>query len=179
MQEGAGNGEGLSSTSLDLTCCSSSPRSASYAQARLTLKGGGSGLSAGSCGSCNEVGCTAAVLYDSSESTSDQTTEPTPSELLADLSPRPSTQQLSFKDKVVVVTGAGGGLGKAYSTFFASRGAKVLVNDFSKEAADKAVKEINDAGGEAIANYSDVTQGAEIIKQVMDKWGRVDILLNK
>lgn len=79
----------------------------------------------------------------------------------------------------MVVTGAGGGLGKAYSTFFASRGAKVLVNDFSKEAADKAVKEINDAGGEAIANYSDVTKGAEIIKQVMDKWGRVDILLNK
>lgn len=79
-----------------------------------------------------------------------------------------------------MVTGAGGGLGKAYSTFFGSRGAKVLVNDFSKEAADKVVKEINDQGvGEAIANYSDVTKGGEIIQQVMEKWGRVDVLINK
>jgi NADP-dependent 3-hydroxy acid dehydrogenase YdfG len=56
----------------------------------------------------------------------------------------------------------------------------VLVNDFSKEAADKVVKEINDQGvGEAIANYSDVTKGGEIIEQVMQKWGRVDVLINK
>ncbi|KAK4047301.1 hypothetical protein OIV83_005479 [Microbotryomycetes sp. JL201] len=86
---------------------------------------------------------------------------------------------LQFKDKVVVVTGAGGGLGKAYSVFFASRGANVVINDFSKEAADKAVKEINDRdGGRAVANYDSVTDGANIIKQAVDKFGRVDILIN-
>ncbi|ORY86715.1 putative multifunctional beta-oxidation protein [Leucosporidium creatinivorum] len=87
--------------------------------------------------------------------------------------------ELSFKNKIIIVTGAGGGLGKSYSTFFGSRGAKVLVNDFSKEAADKVVKEINDQGvGEAVANYSDVTKGGEIVKQAMEKWGRVDVLIN-
>lgn len=90
-----------------------------------------------------------------------------------------SNRQLDFKDKVVVVTGAGGGLGKAYSVFFASRGANVLINDFSKESADKAVKEINDRdGGRAIANYDSVTDGGKIIKQAVDKWGKVDILIN-
>ncbi|KAK4055386.1 hypothetical protein OIO90_003224 [Microbotryomycetes sp. JL221] len=86
---------------------------------------------------------------------------------------------LDFKGKVVVVTGAGGGLGKAYSVFFASRGANIVINDFSKEAADKAVQEINDRdGGRAVANYDSVTDGGNIIKQAMEKFGRVDILIN-
>lgn len=63
---------------------------------------------------------------------------------------------------------------------FASRGANICINDFSKEAADKAVKEINDGnGGKAIANYDSVTDGGKIVKQAFDKWGRVDILINK
>ncbi|SCZ87443.1 BZ3500_MvSof-1268-A1-R1_Chr2-2g04909 [Microbotryum saponariae] len=87
--------------------------------------------------------------------------------------------ELQYKDKVVIVTGAGGGLGKAYSVFFASRGANILVNDLSRENADKAVKEINDAGkGQAIANYNSATEGNAIVKQAVDKWGRVDILIN-
>ena len=66
--------------------------------------------------------------------------------------------QISFKNRVVVVTGAGGGLGKTYALFYASRGAKVLVNDLGttpdgKKAADLAVEQITQAGGEAIANY--------------------------
>ena len=91
--------------------------------------------------------------------------------------------QISFKNRVVVVTGAGGGLGKTYALFYASRGAKVLVNDLGttpdgKKAADLAVEQITQAGGEAIANYDSNAQGAKIIQQAIDKWGRVDILIN-
>ncbi|KOS13932.1 multifunctional beta-oxidation protein [Malassezia pachydermatis] len=97
----------------------------------------------------------------------------------------PATEngKISFKNRVVVITGAGGGLGKTYALFFASRGAKVLVNDLGqtpdgKKAADLVVEEITKNGGEAIANYDSNTEGAKIIQQVIDKWGRVDILIN-
>ncbi|PWZ02886.1 putative multifunctional beta-oxidation protein [Testicularia cyperi] len=99
----------------------------------------------------------------------------------------PSTEngKISFKNRVVVVTGAGNGLGRAYAHFFSSRGAKILVNDLgpsandkSKKAADVVVQEIEKAGGEAIANYDSNTEGAKIIQQAIDKWGRVDILIN-
>lgn len=72
-----------------------------------------------------------------------------------------------------------------YALFFASRGAKVLVNDLgpsaqdkSKKAADVVVEEITKAGGEAIANYNSNTEGDKIIQQVIDKWGRVDVVIN-
>ncbi|GAA5945274.1 hypothetical protein JCM3775_007418 [Rhodotorula graminis] len=88
-------------------------------------------------------------------------------------------KELAFTDKVVIVTGAGGGLGRAYTLFFASRGAKVLVNDLSRDNADKVVAEVKAAGkGDAIANYDSATEGDKIVKQVVDKWGRVDILIN-
>ncbi|PKI84989.1 hypothetical protein MVES1_000810 [Malassezia vespertilionis] len=99
--------------------------------------------------------------------------------------PATDNGKISFKNRVVVITGAGGGLGKTYALFFASRGAKVLVNDLgvstkdkNKKAADEVVEEITSAGGEAIANYDSNTEGAKIIKQVIEKWGRIDILIN-
>ncbi len=67
-----------------------------------------------------------------------------------------------FENKVVVVTGAGGGLGKAYASLFAALGAKVVVNDFgtttsgeghSTKAADIVCQQIKSAGGIAVANY--------------------------
>lgn len=62
------------------------------------------------------------------------------------------------------------------STFFASRGANVLINDLSRASADAAVKEINDkSGGRAIANYDSVTEGGKIVQQALDKWGRIDV----
>ena len=69
-----------------------------------------------------------------------------------------------FESKVVVITGAGGGLGKAHALEFASRGAKVVVNDLggagdgtgSGDAADVVVEETRAAGGEAIANTASV-----------------------
>lgn len=94
-----------------------------------------------------------------------------------------------FEGKVVVITGAGGGLGKAHALEFASRGAKVVVNDLggsgdgtgSSDAADLVVDEIKAAGGEAIANKASVSDKAgaqSIIDDAVSAFGTVDILVN-
>ncbi|KAG0705683.1 hypothetical protein DFH29DRAFT_1029857 [Suillus ampliporus] len=85
---------------------------------------------------------------------------------------------LSFKGHTVVVTGAGGGLGKVYSLLFASRGANVVVNDFNAEAAQKVVDEIKKAGGSAVTNTSSVTDGAAVIQSAISAFGGVSILIN-
>ncbi|KAL4932340.1 putative peroxisomal multifunctional beta-oxidation protein (MFP) [Aspergillus undulatus] len=95
--------------------------------------------------------------------------------------------ELRFDNQTVVVTGAGGGLGKAYALFFASRGANVVVNDLggshkgegkSNKAADVVVDEIKAAGGKAVANYDSVENGDGIIDTAIKNFGRVDILIN-
>ena len=95
--------------------------------------------------------------------------------------------QLRFDDRVVVVTGAGNGLGRAHALLFGRRGAKVVVNDLGgrsdgagegSEAADQVVAEIVEAGGEAVANYDSVVEGANIIQTALDTWGRVDVVVN-
>ena len=94
-----------------------------------------------------------------------------------------------FKDKVVIVTGAGGGLGKSHAIEFANRGAKVVVNDLggsgdgtgSGDAADAVVDEIKAAGGEAIANKASVSDKAgaqSIVDDAVAAFGTVDILVN-
>ena len=97
---------------------------------------------------------------------------------------------ISFKDKVAIVTGAGGGLGRCHALQFAERGAKVIVNDLggsvdgsggSSEAADKVVDEITAMGGDAISNGSSVTDKAGVKKLVDDAmaaYGRIDVLVN-
>ncbi|KAJ7494672.1 peroxisomal hydratase-dehydrogenase-epimerase [Mycena galericulata] len=85
---------------------------------------------------------------------------------------------LSFKGHTVVVTGAGGGLGRTYSLLFASRGANVVVNDFNPEAAQKVVDQIVKAGGKAVTNTSSVTDGAAVIKSAIDAFGGITILIN-
>ncbi|KIM84914.1 hypothetical protein PILCRDRAFT_96628 [Piloderma croceum F 1598] len=85
---------------------------------------------------------------------------------------------LSFKGHTVVITGAGGGLGKAYALLYASRGANVVVNDFNPQAAQKVVDEIKKAGGKAVINSSSVTDGAAVIKTAVDSFGGVSILIN-
>ncbi|KAF4467890.1 peroxisomal hydratase-dehydrogenase-epimerase [Fusarium albosuccineum] len=96
-------------------------------------------------------------------------------------------EQLRYDGQVVVVTGAGGGLGKAYATFFGSRGASVVVNDLggsskgegnSTKAADVVVNEIKAAGGKAVANYDSVENGERIIETAIQAFGRIDILIN-
>ncbi|KAG8969122.1 hypothetical protein FRC03_004437 [Tulasnella sp. 419] len=85
---------------------------------------------------------------------------------------------LSYQGHTVIVTGAGGGIGRTYSLFFASRGANVVVNDVSKANADKVVAEITKAGGKAVANTSSVTDGAAVIQSALDNFGGVSILIN-
>ena len=95
--------------------------------------------------------------------------------------------QLRFDDRVVIVTGAGNGLGRCHALLFGSRGAKVVVNDLGgssdgdgqgSAAADKVVAEIIEAGGQAVANYDSVVDGAKIVQTAMDTWGRVDVVVN-
>jgi NAD(P)-dependent dehydrogenase (short-subunit alcohol dehydrogenase family) len=92
-----------------------------------------------------------------------------------------------FDERVVIVTGAGNGLGKSHALEFARRGAKVVVNDLggsafgdgaSKNAADQVVDEIVAAGGEAVANYDSVTDGNKIVQSALDNFGRIDVVVN-
>jgi NAD(P)-dependent dehydrogenase (short-subunit alcohol dehydrogenase family) len=96
---------------------------------------------------------------------------------------------ISFQDRVAIVTGAGGGLGRAYALELAKRGAKVVVNDLGasrdgtghSDAALSVVAEIEAAGGVAMANGGSVTefeQMAEMVAHAKEKWGGVHILIN-
>jgi NAD(P)-dependent dehydrogenase (short-subunit alcohol dehydrogenase family) len=85
---------------------------------------------------------------------------------------------LSYDGKVAIVTGAGAGLGKAYALALSARGAKIVVNDFSKAAADSAVAEIKAAGGVAVANYDSVEFGEKIVQTALDTYGGVHIIIN-
>ena len=97
---------------------------------------------------------------------------------------------IRFDHRVAVVTGAGGGLGRAHALLLAARGAKVVVNDLggtlgggggSNAAADKVVAEIVAAGGTAVPNYDNIAspEGARsLIQTAIDAYGRIDVLIN-
>lgn len=96
---------------------------------------------------------------------------------------------ISFQDRVAIVTGAGGGLGRAYALDLARRGAKVVVNDLGvardgtghSDAALQVVEEIKAAGGEAMSNGGSVTeyeQMVEMVAKAKEAWGGVHILIN-
>lgn len=94
---------------------------------------------------------------------------------------------LRFDGRVVLVTGAGGGLGRAYALAFAERGASVVVNDLGGDfkgvgkgslAADKVVEEIRRKGGKAVANYDSVEAGEKLVKTALDAFGRIDVVVN-
>ena len=96
---------------------------------------------------------------------------------------------ISFENRVAIVTGAGGGLGRAYALELAKRGAKIVVNDLGvardgtghSDAALEVVEEIRSLGGTAMSNGGSVTeydQMVAMVEQAKAEWGRVDILIN-
>lgn len=94
---------------------------------------------------------------------------------------------IRFDDRVVIITGAGNGLGKSHALEFARRGALVVVNDLGTStlgeghnrcAADDVVDEIVAAGGEAVANHDSVLDGDKIVQTALDNFGRLDIVVN-
>lgn len=97
---------------------------------------------------------------------------------------------IRFDDQVVIITGAGNGLGRSHALEFAKRGARVVVNDFggsrdgsggSSEAAQSVVDQIQSNGGQAVANGANVVDRNQVdglVKQTMDAFGRIDVLVN-
>ncbi len=97
---------------------------------------------------------------------------------------------IRFDDQVVIVTGAGNGLGKCHALEFARRGARVVVNDLggardgsgsSSDAAAEVVNQIESAGGQAMANGANVADAGQVdamVGEALEKWGRVDVLVN-
>jgi NAD(P)-dependent dehydrogenase (short-subunit alcohol dehydrogenase family) len=98
--------------------------------------------------------------------------------------------RISFEDRAVIVTGAGGGLGRGYALELARRGAQVLVNDLggaldgsggSSKPADRVVEEIQAIGGIAAASYDSVASpagGRRIVENCLDAFGRLDAVIN-
>lgn len=101
------------------------------------------------------------------------------------------SESIRLNDRVALVTGAGGGLGRSHALALAARGAKIVVNDLggavdgsgagSKSPADNVADEIRAAGGEAIANFDSVATmegGQNMVRQALDHFGRIDIVVN-
>jgi NAD(P)-dependent dehydrogenase (short-subunit alcohol dehydrogenase family) len=88
---------------------------------------------------------------------------------------------MSLRNRVAIVTGAGGGLGKAHALLLADLGARVVVNDMNAESAEQVAAEILTRGGDAIAVDASVTDEravGQMVKTVMERWGRIDVLIN-
>jgi 3-hydroxyacyl-CoA dehydrogenase/3a,7a,12a-trihydroxy-5b-cholest-24-enoyl-CoA hydratase len=94
---------------------------------------------------------------------------------------------LRFDGRVVLVTGAGGGLGREYALLFAERGACVVVNDLGgssagtgsgTRAADLVVNEIRAKGGKAVPNYDSVEEAGKLIQTAISNYNRIDIVVN-
>ncbi|MDO8363583.1 MAG: SDR family oxidoreductase [Actinomycetota bacterium] len=105
-----------------------------------------------------------------------------------------SADQLGYDGKVVIITGAGGGLGRQHALLMASRGALVVINDLggavdgsgpttdaAKGAAERVVDEIKSLGGDAVADTNSVATpegGAAIVQTAVDAYGKVDVVIN-
>lgn len=89
--------------------------------------------------------------------------------------------QARFQDKVVVITGAARGIGRAAALRFASEGARVVVVDLPGSEVKACAEAIAATGGQALAVEADVTRRADVegyVKAAVDRWGRIDVFLN-
>ena len=87
----------------------------------------------------------------------------------------------SIRGKVVLITGAGSGMGRATAHLFSDEGAKVIVTDINKDRADRVTKEITDSKGEAINLELDVSSKQQIdktIEEIQSTYGALDCLIN-
>jgi NAD(P)-dependent dehydrogenase (short-subunit alcohol dehydrogenase family) len=97
---------------------------------------------------------------------------------------------MDLRDRVVIVTGAGRGIGRAYALRLAAYGARVIVNDAGvatdgaatdEDPANEVVREIESAGGAAVAHRGDVAEAATgdaLVERALDTWGRLDVVIN-
>jgi NAD(P)-dependent dehydrogenase (short-subunit alcohol dehydrogenase family) len=92
-----------------------------------------------------------------------------------------SARDFSVMERVIVITGAAQGIGRELARQFAAAGALVVVADLGIDKADAVVKEIHDAGGLGLAvkvNVADESSVAAMVESVIEKWGRIDVLIN-
>jgi len=88
---------------------------------------------------------------------------------------------MRVKDKVVIITGGGSGIGKETGILFAREGAKVVVADVNEKAGGETVDTIKKTGGEAFFARLDVSnreQAKQVVKDTVAKYGRLDVLIN-
>ncbi|HXE22766.1 MAG TPA: SDR family NAD(P)-dependent oxidoreductase, partial [Rhodoferax sp.] len=88
---------------------------------------------------------------------------------------------MRVKDKSIIVTGAGGGIGEGIAKRLAAEGAKVIVNDVNAAAGEKVVNEIVKAGGAASFFAADVTKSADVkalVDAAVQRHGRLDVMVN-
>ncbi|MGI9305421.1 MAG: SDR family oxidoreductase [Gammaproteobacteria bacterium] len=84
-------------------------------------------------------------------------------------------------DRVVIITGAGGGLGRAHALAFAAEGASVIINDINLDEAQNVVAEIEAGGGKALANDSDITDyesSGQAVAAAIETFGDLHVVLN-